>query len=119
MKIAVTSTGTGLDSRVDPRFGRAAYIIIVDSDTLEFEALDNTENANSLKGAGIHAATLISDNGAQVLLTGHCGPNAFKTVNAAGIKVVNDIEGTVIDAVKVFNNGDFTYADDANVDGHW
>ncbi len=58
MKIAVTSRGTDLDAQVDPRFGRAAYIIIVDSDTMEFKALDNKENVNALKGAGIQAATI-------------------------------------------------------------
>jgi predicted Fe-Mo cluster-binding NifX family protein len=61
MKIAVTSTGKNLESPVDPRFGRAAYILIVDADTLEFEVLDNAENVNAFKGAGIQAATLISD----------------------------------------------------------
>ncbi len=73
MKIAVTSTGPDLDSPVDPRFGRAAYILIVDSATLEFEVLDNSVNLNAFKGAGIQAATMISDKGAEVLLTGFCG----------------------------------------------
>ena len=70
MKIAVTSKGTDLDSEVDPRFGRAAYIIIVDSETLEFEVVDNKENVNALKSAGIQAARMASDKGADVLLTG-------------------------------------------------
>ena len=70
MKIAVTSKGTDLDSEVDPRFGRAAYIIIVDSETLEFEVVDNKENVNALKGAGIQAARMASDKKADVLLTG-------------------------------------------------
>jgi len=56
MKIAVTSKGRDLDSKVDPRFGRAAYILIIDTDTLEFEVIDNAKNANSFKGAGIQAA---------------------------------------------------------------
>ena len=59
MKIAVTSQGTSLDSQVDPRFGRAAYILIVDTETFEFEVLDNKENANALKGAGIQAASMV------------------------------------------------------------
>ena len=46
MKIAITAKGADLDSEVDPRFGRAAYILIVDSETLDFEALDNKENIN-------------------------------------------------------------------------
>jgi predicted Fe-Mo cluster-binding NifX family protein len=119
MKIAVTSKGTDLDSQVDPRFGRAAYILIVDTETFEFEVLDNKENVNALKGAGIQAASMVSDKGAEVLLTGYCGPKAFMTLEAAKIRVANDVEGTVKDAVKAFNEGKVSFADQANVDGHW
>jgi predicted Fe-Mo cluster-binding NifX family protein len=119
MKIAVTSQGNMLDSQLDPRFGRAAYIIIVDSETLEFEAFDNNENKNAFKGAGIQAAAMVSDKGADVLLTGFCGPNAFTTLEAAGVKVVNDQAGRVIDVVQKFKQGSVVYADNANKDGHW
>jgi len=119
MKIAVTSQGTGLDAQVDPRFGRAAYILIVDTETLEFEVLDNKENINAFKGAGVQAASMVSDKGAEVLLTGYCGPNAYKVLNSAKISVANDVEGTVRDAVKSFNEGKLTFADKANVEGQW
>ena len=119
MKIAVTSKGTDLTSEVDPRFGRAAYIVIVDSDDFTFEAVDNSDNANALKGAGIQAAKTASEKGAEVLLTGFCGPNAFKALNAAGIKVANDAAGTVKDAVNAYLKGNLPVADAANVEGHW
>jgi predicted Fe-Mo cluster-binding NifX family protein len=119
MKIAVTSTGTDIDSEVDPRFGRAAYIIIVDSETFEFEVVDNKENVNALKGAGIQAARMVSDKGADVLLTGFCGPNAFKAMNAARIKVANDAKGTVREAVQAYLDGKLPLADSANVEGQW
>ncbi|WP_022664870.1 NifB/NifX family molybdenum-iron cluster-binding protein [Desulfospira joergensenii] len=119
MKIAITSKGRGLDAQVDPRFGRASYIIVVDTDTKEFEVIDNENNKNAFKGAGIQAASSISEKGAKVLLTGFCGPNAFKTLDAAGIKVANDADGTVSGVIEQFNKGKFTYADGANVDGHW
>ncbi len=119
MKIALSSKGTDLDSEIDPRFGRAAYILIVDTFSLGVEALDNSENVNAFKGAGIQAAAMVSDSGAEVLLTGFCGPNAFKTLNAAGVKVANDVTGTVRDGVNAFNEGKVSYADDANVEGHW
>lgn len=119
MKIAVTSKGVDLDSQVDPRFGRATYILIVDSETFEFEVLDNRENVNALKGAGIQAASMLSDKGAEVLLTGFCGPNAYRTLKAAKIKVANDVGGTVSDAVKSFNEGKLHLSDGANVEGHW
>jgi predicted Fe-Mo cluster-binding NifX family protein len=119
MKIAVTSQGKELDSPVDPRFGRAAYILVVDSETLNFEVLDNQENVNSLKGAGIQAAANVHNKGAEVLLTGFCGPNAFRTLKAAGIKVANDASGTVRQAVQSFLEGKLPLADKANVEGHW
>ncbi len=119
MKIAITAKGTDLDAEVDPRFGRAAFIIVVDPVSLEFEALDNSENVNAFKGAGIQAATMISDKGAEVLLTGYCGPKAFDVCEAAGIKVANDITGTVREAVATFNKGGLTFADSANAEGQW
>jgi len=119
MKIAITSKGNDIDASVDPRFGRAAYILIVDPDTLEFEALDNSTNVNAFKGAGIQAAAMIADRGAEVLLTGFCGPNAFKTLEAARVKVANDVNGTVRQVVAAFKEGKYDYSEAANVDGHW
>ena len=119
MKVAVTAKGIQLTDEVDPRFGRAPYILIVDLETMEYKALDNSENVNAFKGAGIQAATMVADTGAQVLLTGYCGPNAFKTVSAAGIKVLNNVTGTVEDAVDAFKNGPVQYSESANTEGHW
>ncbi len=119
MKIAVTSQGTDLDAPVDPRFGRAAYVIIVDSETLEFEVLDNKENANALKGAGIQAGTMVNNKGAEVLLTGFCGPNAFKVLKAANIGVANDASGSIREAVAAYLDGKLPLAEKANVDGNW
>lgn len=119
MKIAVTSTGRDLDSAVDPRFGRAAYILIVDSDTMEVDVIDNADNANAFKGAGIQAAAMISDRQAQVLLTGFCGPNAFKTLAAAKISVAADVSGTVREAVNAFMDGAVPLTSAANAQAHW
>ena len=119
MKIAVTSNGTDLDSQVDPRFGRAAYILIVDTFTLGVDVIDNSENVNAFKGAGIQAATMVSDKGAKALLTGFCGPKAFQILNAAEINVVNDVNGTVREAVSSFIEGKISFANAANVEGHW
>lgn len=119
MKIAISSLGRDLDSEVDPRFGRAAYILIVDTESNGVEALDNSENINAFKGAGIQAAATLSKMGAQVLLTGYCGPNAYKTLQAADIKVVNDVSGKVKDAVDAFKEWNMEYADSANAEAHW
>ena len=119
MKIALSSLGRDLDSKIDPRFGRAAYILIVDTVSNGVEVLDNSENINAFKGAGIQAAAMLSKKGAEVLLTGYCGPNAYKTLQAAGIKVVNDVSGKVKDAVEALIEGNVEFADSANVEAHW
>lgn len=119
MKVAVTAKGTELTDEVEPRFGRAPYILIIETETMDYEILDNSVNVNAFKGAGIQAATMIADRGAELLLTGYCGPNAFKTVQAAGIKVVNDVAGTVEQAIQTLLSGKVEYSDGANVEGHW
>jgi predicted Fe-Mo cluster-binding NifX family protein len=119
MKIAVTSTGANLDSPIDPRFGRAAYLIIVDTESLAFEAVDNTASVNAFKGAGIQAAAAISRKGAKALLTGYCGPKAFEVLQAAKIKVANDVTGTVKEAIAAYNSGSITFSDSPNAEAHW
>jgi len=119
MKIAVTSKGDTLDSEVDPRFGRAEYILVVDSETFEFNVIDNSENRNAFKGAGIQAASKISEFKADALLTGYCGPNAFTTLEAAGIKACDNVSGTIREAIEKFNNGKYEYLDAPNAEGQW
>lgn len=119
MKVAVSSKGKDLDADVDPRFGRASYILIVDPDTLEFEVIDNAGNKNAFKGAGIQAAAAVCDKGANVLLTGFCGPNAFKALDAAGVKVVNDVSGTVRKALEQYGSGRYEFSSAPNTEGHW
>ena len=119
MKVAVTSKGVELGSEVDPRFGRAPYIMVVDVDTLAFEAVDNSSNVNAFKGAGIQAATMVCEKGAEVLMTGYCGPKAFATLEAGGVKVVSDMTGTIRDAVAAFKAGTITYSTAANKEAHW
>jgi predicted Fe-Mo cluster-binding NifX family protein len=119
MKIAVTSTGKDLNSDLDPRFGRAAYFIIVDSETLEFEAIENTQNLNLPQGAGIQAGKTIVNSKAEVLITGNCGPKAFNVLNQAGIKIVTGAKGKVIDAVQQYKNNELKISEEANVEGHW
>jgi len=118
MKIAVPATRPELSSPVDPRFGRAPYIIIIDTYTLNFEALENP-NLNSPSGAGIQLAQLIAEKGAQAVLTGSCGPNAFQTLQAAGIEVVIGVTGTVEEAAKRFAAGQYRPGTQPNVPPHF
>jgi len=119
MKIAVSAKGPRLEDEVDPRFGRAAYILIVDTETNHLEIINNSINADAFKGAGIQAASMVHDKGAKVLMTGYCGPKAFQVLEQAGIKVVSDITGTVSQAVTLFKAGSVTYTASANAEAHW
>lgn len=119
MKIAVSATGNNLYADVDPRFGRARYLLIVDDKGTVCDAWDNSANQNAMQGAGIQAAKMLADKGVQVLLTGHCGPNAFRTLQAAGIKVGLVQSGTVRQAVESFQRNEVSFADQPNVEGQW
>jgi predicted Fe-Mo cluster-binding NifX family protein len=119
MKIAVSSRGKDLDSEVDPRFGRATAFIIVDTDTMSFELVENTQSFNLLQGAGIQAAQNVLRHNPDVVLTGNCGPKAFTVLKASGVKVVVGIKGKIRDAVQAYLNGEYMPAEGPNVEGHW
>ncbi len=105
MKIVISAVGMTLDSVVDPRFGRAACLLIVDSETgTLLEAIDNSTGRDAAHGAGIGAAALVADKGVAAILTGHVGPKAMPIVEKAGIQVVADVTGTVREAVERFRH---------------
>jgi predicted Fe-Mo cluster-binding NifX family protein len=106
MKIAVSATGPSLDAEVDPRFGRCAYFAVGDPDTMEFEFVENT-SVMSGSGAGISSAQNIAGMGAQAVLTGNCGPNAYQTLSAAGVQVITGVSGTVKEAIEGYKAGRF------------
>jgi len=114
-KIAVTSDGPTLQDQVDPRFGRAAGFVVVDLDTMQARYVDNGGSQAMAHGAGIAAAERIASAGASVVLTGFVGPKAFAALNAAGIKVGQDLDGlTVAEAVQRYKDGQVAMADRPN-----
>jgi predicted Fe-Mo cluster-binding NifX family protein len=117
MKVLVSTTGAGLAARVDPRFGRARWFALVD-DADRVEMVSN-EGEESLQGAGIQAAELASRLGVQVVITGHCGPNAFQALKAAGITVLSGAQGTVAEALAAYRAGQLLPATGPDVRGHW
>jgi predicted Fe-Mo cluster-binding NifX family protein len=119
MRIAISSQDKDLNANLDPRFGRAAYFIIVDPETMAFEVVENSQNLNLSQGAGIQAGKTIADNKVDVLITGHCGPKAFKVLQGAGVKIVTSAGGTVADAIAQFNSGELENSTEADVEGHW
>jgi predicted Fe-Mo cluster-binding NifX family protein len=117
MKIAVSSTGNNVDSDVDPRFGRCLNFLIVDTDTMEVEAIGNS-GARSAHGAGIGAAQKVASQEVGAVVTGHVGPNAYMALSKTGIKIYTGATGTVKNAITQFNEGKLKEAFNPTVSGH-
>ena len=119
MKIVITAQGKELSSEIDPRFGRAKWLIVVDTESGDLQAHDNAVNLNAAQGAGIQTGQNIANLGVEVVITGNVGPNAFKTLNAADIKIFLAQKQTVAEAIDSFKAGKLKEVDQANVEGHW
>jgi predicted Fe-Mo cluster-binding NifX family protein len=117
MKLIVTSTGKDLDAAVDPRFGRAQYLTLVETEGLAFEATENP-GLQASGGAGVQAAQLAAAAGARAVLTGNVGPNAYHALAAAGIKVYIGAAGTVRQAVAAYTRGELQEATAPSVPAH-
>jgi predicted Fe-Mo cluster-binding NifX family protein len=118
MKIAISASSSDFGASVDPRFGRCPYFLFIDTETMEFEAVENP-NISSASGAGIQSAQLIANKGAKVLLTGSCGPNAFQTLQAAGVEVIVGVMGGIKEAVEQYKAGKFQPIAQPNVPSHF
>jgi predicted Fe-Mo cluster-binding NifX family protein len=114
MKIIVTSQGAGLDSEVDSRFGRAAAFVLYDTISAEAQTISNDGADSSGHGAGTQAAEMVSRLGADCVITGHCGPKAFRTLSAAVVLLYTGAEGRVSDGVAAFVVGRLKPADSAD-----
>lgn len=118
MKIAISASEEGLDAEMDQRFGRCSYFTIVDTDTMDYESIENAGTMAS-GGAGTSAGQALAGKDVGVVLTGNCGPNAFNVLNAAGIEVYTGISGKVKDAVERFKNGELQKNTQASVPDHF
>ncbi|MBW1853604.1 MAG: NifB/NifX family molybdenum-iron cluster-binding protein [Deltaproteobacteria bacterium] len=119
MKICVTSAGQSLEDIIDPRFGRCQYFIILDTESMQFEAIQNPA-ISAGGGAGIKAAQLVANKEVEVVLTGNVGPNAFNTLQAAGLKIVVGLSNlTVKQAVEGFKSGQYQHVGSPSVDAHY
>ncbi|HIJ66597.1 MAG TPA: NifB/NifX family molybdenum-iron cluster-binding protein [Candidatus Hydrogenedentes bacterium] len=119
MKVAVTSQGQTMASEVDPRFGRARFFIVLDTESGVFAVHDNAQNLNAAQGAGIQAAQNVAQLGVEAIVTGNIGPKAHSALEAGHVKVYIGAEGTIRRAIERFNAGQLECADRPNVGGHW
>ena len=104
MKVCISSSGNSLDSKMDPRFGRAAYFVIADTDTMESEIIENSA-AVSGGGAGISSGQLMVDKGVTAVITGNVGPNAMNVLKAANIEIYRGIDVSVKENIAKFKKG--------------
>ena len=116
MKLAVTATGEELDSESDPRFGRCSYFILVDPETKDYEVIENSSK-NARGGAGVQAAQTLAEAGVDALATGNVGPNAFNTLDSAGINMYTGASGTVKDVIEDYYGENLSRANEPTAAG--
>ena len=119
MKIVFTTSGTDLEAPLDRRFGRAPRFLVYDLEGRTFEIVENKQNLNAAQGAGIQSAEAVARTGAKAVVTGHCGPKAFRVLSAAGVVILTSDAPTVAAALDQYRSGVLTEARDADVEGHW
>lgn len=118
MKIAIAASAANLDAAADPRFGRCAWFVIVDADSMEYEAIENPAVLQG-SGAGIAAAQVVASTGAEAVIAGNVGPNAHQALTAGGLKVYAFAGGTVRDAVEQWKAGKLTEVGAPTVPSHF
>jgi predicted Fe-Mo cluster-binding NifX family protein len=106
-----------MDSKLDPRFGRCRYFIFVNTDDMEYEAIKNP-NVDATGGAGIQSGQMMADRQVRAVVTGNIGPNAFQTLESAGIEVITGASGIVKEAVERYKNGELTVSKGATTGVH-
>jgi predicted Fe-Mo cluster-binding NifX family protein len=117
MKVAISATRPSLDADTDPRFGRCSHFVIVETDDMSFDTVENASSSLG-GGAGIQSAQVLAQKGAKAVLTGQCGSNAHQTLSAAGIEVIVRCSGRVSEVVERFMSGQLRASPAPNVASH-
>ena len=118
MKVCVSASSGSFEAKVDLRFGRCPFFVIVNSETMEFNVVSNL-STNTAHGAGIQAAQTVVNKGVKVVITGNVGPNAFKVLSASGIKIFTVASGNVKEAVDKYKEGQLKDMNNPSVSGHF
>jgi predicted Fe-Mo cluster-binding NifX family protein len=114
MIIVITANGPDLDAPASPVFGRCPAYVFVDTESMQFEGVENPAIGAS-SGAGIQAAQFVVERGAQAVVTGNVGPNAFSVFQSAGVPIYLSGNGTVREMAEAFRTGQLQSIADANV----
>jgi predicted Fe-Mo cluster-binding NifX family protein len=118
MKMCISSTANNLDAQLDPRFGRCNCLLIIDTETLQYQVIPN-QAADATGGAGVQAAQIIANSNATLVVTGNIGPNAYKALSAAGITVMTGASGTIKEVLEALKTGSLKKAGAPTVEGHF
>ncbi len=118
-KIVVTTQSSSPQAEVDPRFGRAAFFLVFDSEGGSPEVHDNKQNLNAAQGAGIQTGQNVAQLGAEVVITGNVGPKAYHLLEEAGIRVFRFAGGTAEEAVQKWKDGQLSQVEGPTQAGHW
>jgi len=105
MKIAVTSEGNSLNSKLDRRFGRCAYLAIYDTENQSIEFMAN-QNKESIEGAGPATVNLVASKGAVKVVSGEFGDKVKSIFDSLQIQLIilKDENKTVNDIIKLLNH---------------
>ncbi|MBN1540837.1 NifB/NifX family molybdenum-iron cluster-binding protein [candidate division KSB1 bacterium] len=119
MKVALSADSADLDGVLQQRFGRTKGFLVIDLPNRSVDYIENRSAADQAIGAGIQAAQNVVRAGVAALITGHCGPKAFRVLQAAGIDIYVGCSGTLVEILQKFEAGELACANDADVEGHW
>jgi predicted Fe-Mo cluster-binding NifX family protein len=118
MRVAVAASSKEPEAAVDPRFGRCPYFVLVDTDTGSVEAWENAATAQG-SGAGFAAAQSVADHGADAVVAGNYGPNAFRALSAGGLRLFSAANMTVQAAAEAAAAGELDELGGASVESHF
>ena len=104
MKIALSANRPNIEGEIDPRFGRCRYFIFVETDTMQHEVEENP-NLKAASGAGISTSQFIANKGAEALITGNIGPNAYDVLSTAGIEIYTGVSGKIREVLEIYKCG--------------
>lgn len=118
MRVVISASAESLDAPVDPRFGRCASLIVVDTETREIVGGGRNAFAAQAGGAGTQAAQWVVEQGAGAVLTGNLGPNAFQVLQAGRVRCLTGVSGTVREALDAFDRGELRETSSSTVPPH-
>lgn len=120
MKIAISCTEENIEKMASPSFGRAPHFYMTESEGEPGYFVPNTQNKQAVQGAGIQSAQTILREEAKVLITGHCGPKAFRVLSEGGVRIFQgEPKRTVKEALLDFSNNKLVELNTSDVEGHW